>query len=139
MTVLLLSQKEKKQIKIRKVMKAIVIVLVLAFSTSAGLKASSDNENKRNHKSIAVNNIISGTIIDEITGEALTGVEVKLKGSTTKTYTDFDGKFHFDKIKPGNYSIEANIISYQPIIREIQVNPDEMHDLNLELAPVATE
>ncbi len=85
------------------------------------------------------NTCISGVIVDQNTGEALTGVEVKLNGTDTKTYTDFDGKFVFNQIKPGKYSVEAKIISYQPIVRSVNVNTNELHALNLQLDNVGKE
>lgn len=85
------------------------------------------------------NTCISGVIVDQNTGEALTGVEVKLNGTDTKTYTDFDGKFVFNEVKPGNYSVEAKIISYEPIVRSVNVNTNELHALNLQLDNVGDE
>lgn len=55
---------------------------------------------------------ISGSVADNLSGESLVGVEVKLEGTDLKTYTDFDGKFSFN-VKPGEYKVVANYISYQ--------------------------
>ena len=87
----------------------------------------------------ASNTCISGIIVDHNTGEALTGVEVKLNGTNDKTYTDFDGKFVFNEVKPGNYFVEAKIISYEPIVRSVNVSTNELHALNLQLDNVGDE
>jgi hypothetical protein len=57
--------------------------------------------------------IIEGKVIDELTGEGLPGVEVKLLGTEKVIYTDFEGNFSILNITPGNYSLSANFISYK--------------------------
>jgi uncharacterized alpha/beta hydrolase family protein len=54
-----------------------------------------------------------GFVTDKNSNEALVGVEVKIEGIQEKTYTDFDGKFTFTNLKPGEYNIVASYISYQ--------------------------
>jgi len=112
-------------------------VLSIALVTFSFINTFAGTENPG--EPAAVNTCISGIIIDQNTGEALTGVEVKLNGSETKTYTDFDGKFVFNQVKPGKYSVEANIISYQPVVRSVSVNPNELHSLNLQMNNVGEE
>ncbi len=46
-----------------------------------------------------------GNIIDEVSGEAWVGVEVKVDGTDVKTYTDFDGHFVIDNLKAGQYKL----------------------------------
>lgn len=120
-------------------MKAVVLsvamMVMVTFNAFAGPETKTENPGEPAVASTS----ISGVIIDEETGEALTGVEVKLNGSTEKTYTDFDGKFVFDGVKPGDYSVEAKIISYKPVERKLKVNTNEMHALNIELGTVADE
>lgn len=55
---------------------------------------------------------LKGKVVDFNSGEALTGVEVSIEGSTLKTYTDFDGNFEIKDVKPGNYNLVASYISY---------------------------
>ncbi len=57
--------------------------------------------------------IIEGKVIDEKTGEGLSGVEIKLLGSDKLIYSDFDGNFSFENVIPGDYSISADYISYK--------------------------
>ncbi len=54
---------------------------------------------------------ITGTILDEETGEALIGANVVIEGTTTGTATDFDGKYQF-KADPGIYTIHVSYIGY---------------------------
>ncbi len=48
---------------------------------------------------------LSGTVFDFQSGEALTGVEVSIEGTDIKVYTDFDGNFEIDNVKPGNLTL----------------------------------
>ena len=54
---------------------------------------------------------ITGTILDEKTGEALIGANVIIEGTTIGTATDFDGKYQF-KVEPGIYTIHVSYIGY---------------------------
>ncbi len=55
---------------------------------------------------------LSGTVLDNVTGEALTGVAIRFEGSNKTVYTDFDGNFKIEDIVPGQYNILSNYISY---------------------------
>ena len=58
---------------------------------------------------------IEGKVIDNLTGEALVGVSLKLSGSEKKTYSDLDGNFKFDAIPTGTYDIEIDYVSYKDV------------------------
>jgi len=97
------------------------------------------NTNKGLEKAAAplATSSLSGIVLDKSTGEALTGVEIKLEGTNKSTYTDFHGKFIFENIKPGNYQISASFISYNDAhIGNIKVENNELHALNLKLTSV---
>jgi len=55
---------------------------------------------------------LTGKVIDFNSGEALTGVEVKIEGTDIRAYTDFDGNFEIEDVIPGKYNIIASYISY---------------------------
>ena len=55
---------------------------------------------------------LSGVVLDNETGESLTGVAIRFEGSNEVVYTDFDGNFRINNIVPGNYNILSNYISY---------------------------
>jgi hypothetical protein len=89
-----------------------LIIIGLAMATYA-----KTNENKTETtttvESPAATIQLSGFVTDKNSNEALVGVEVKLEGTNQKAYTDFDGKFSFPNLKPGEYNIVASYISYQ--------------------------
>jgi len=78
--------------------------------------AYAGNDNAKENKSAAkatTGITLSGKIVDFTTGEALTGVKVKIEGSNVLTYSDLDGNFSFENLKPGKYDIIASFISYK--------------------------
>jgi len=95
--------------------------IILAVAVSANEKEGKTTSNSDNSASVA----ISGTVFDSTSGELLVGVEVKVEGTDTKTYTDFDGNFTFNNMKPGEYKLVANYISYKKSVETLQLNGKE--------------
>ena len=67
---------------------------------------------------------IKGNINDKQTGEALSGVNVQVVGTTLGAATDLDGFYIILNIPPGIYTLEVSYIGYSTSIVEIQVNVD---------------
>lgn len=87
------------------------------------------------HKS---HNIIQGKVKDEISGEPLTGVSIKIIGLNETQYTDFDGGFSFKDLQPGKYTLIIETISYKKkIIKEINMTTDSHDKLDIKLEPVS--
>ncbi|MDD3861125.1 MAG: carboxypeptidase-like regulatory domain-containing protein, partial [Bacteroidales bacterium] len=63
----------------------------------------------------AQDSYVRGTIYDSKTGESMPGVAIVVKGTTTGTTTDLDGKYSL-KISPGKYDFEISFISYETIL-----------------------
>ena len=91
-------------------MKKVIFALLVAFATTSAFAEKTDS--KADSKSEAIVLSLSGNVIDEVSGEALVGVEVKVDGSDQKAYTDFDGHFVIDNVKSGNCKLIASYTSY---------------------------
>ena len=105
----------------------VTIALFLAFSVNAKEKkgtVSADSESE-------ATTVLTGTVADSGSGELLTGVEIQLEGTDMKTYTDFDGNFTF-KVKPGEYKVVANYISYKKCSETLKVENAE-NKVNIKL------
>lgn len=84
-------------------------------------------ENKGNKKESTVSDseltTISGQVLDQRNNETLVGVKVTLNGTDKVAYTDFDGKYSFDNVKPGTYELTASYISYkESTVEDLRLN-----------------
>ncbi len=101
-------------------MKKVIFALLVAFATTSAFAEKA--ETKTNSKAEAVVLSLSGNIIDEVSGEALVGVEVKVDGSDQKTYTDFDGHFIIDNVKSGECKLVTSYTSYNKNEKTFQID-----------------
>ena len=55
---------------------------------------------------------ISGTVLDDESGEPLVGANAVLKGTTTGTITDVDGTFTIENVQEGNQTVVFSFVGY---------------------------
>ena len=105
-------------------MKKVIFALLVSFLATSAFaeKKEAKAETRSEAKTEAAVLSLSGNVIDEISGESLVGVEVKIEGSDTKTYTDFDGHFVISNLKPGQCKLVASYTSYNKSEKTFQVN-----------------
>ena len=102
----------------RKMQRSIVPAVMVFSLFLSSVNAHSENNNESIvKKAITISsqnakNQITGVVLDNA-GETLIGVSVVLKGTTTGTVTDYDGKFSL-KASKGDV-LELTYIGYQPI------------------------
>ena len=111
-------------------MKKLLIATIAIFFAFAGIANEKKGETKAETNSEATT-VLTGTVADSGSGELLAGVEIQLEGTDLKTYTDFDGNFTF-KVKPGEYKVVANYISYKKCSETLKVESKE-NKVNIEL------
>ncbi len=80
--------------------------------------------------------LIGGKVCDVVTGEALVGVSLKIKGSDKKTYTDLDGNFRIEGVAPGTYDIDVDYVSYKNITLKQVASSSSSLNLKVELEAV---
>lgn len=73
---------------------------------------------------------VSGTVTEAETGEPLPGVNVVVKGTTRGASTDKDGNYSVAGLEPGNYTLRASYIGYEPVEREVAVYDTETTAVN---------
>jgi len=74
--------------------------------------------------------ILTGTITDATSGETLLGVHIRAgnKGTTS----DFEGKYRLE-LEAGPHSLEFSYVSYQRVVRKLDLKVGQELTLNLEL------
>ncbi len=75
---------------------------------------------------------IKGRVVDVETGETLTGVKIDIESLGKTVYSDFDGNFEIEDVKPGEYNLVASLISYNKSLVE-KIELDHNQELNIEL------
>lgn len=76
---------------------------------------------------------VIGHVIDKKTGEHLPYVRVSLKGTTIGTNTDATGHYFLKNLPEGKFTIEAALVGYQTLEREINLKPGATLEVNFEL------
>jgi len=78
--------------------------------------------------------VLMGTVVDQSTGEALPGAQVKINGNEKTIYTDLDGNFEVRNIKSGTYNLEISLVSYEENkIRNLVIDSEIKSALKVEL------
>ncbi len=116
-------------------MKKHFLTIVLVALVGIFAYAGNDNDKKEAASDNAPAQTISvtGSVSDFVSGENLTGVEIKLEGTNLKTYSDFDGNFTFKNLKPGTYNIIASYISYDKSLVENFKAAKDNNELSIKL------
>ncbi len=77
---------------------------------------------------------VNGTVVDLSSGETLAGVAVSIEGTDTKVYSDLDGNFTINNIKPGTYNLVLSMISYKnSFVENVELLPNEKENLQVKL------
>jgi len=105
----------------------IIAAFTLSFALSAAYAGSENPPAKPNCN-------ISGKVVDLESGETLAGVSVCVEGTDIKAYTDLDGNFSIEGVKPGNYNLVFSMISYKnSLVENMEVSRDKGQNLEIKL------
>ncbi len=66
---------------------------------------------------------LTGSIMDDKNKETLVGATLHVAGK--KYYSDLDGNFCISDIQPGKHQIEVVLISYKPVVVEVDAENNE--------------
>ena len=84
---------------------------------------------------LSQNGIIRGTVKDASSGELLPFVKLKLVPGDAVKASDIEGKFSYENLSPGNYSIEARLTGYSPlVVSDIAVSNAREIEVTLEMS-----
>lgn len=115
-------------------MKKIILSLIVVALTMGAFAANDENKNENENSSANTASIqLSGIVTDKVSNEALVGVEIEIEGTNQKVYTDFDGKFTFSNLRPGEYNLVASYISYEKnVVEHVDVKANNQVAILLE-------
>lgn len=83
---------------------------------------------------------ITGKIVDQITNEALPGVNIIVEETTLGTSSDLNGEFTITNIPFGTYKVKASFIGYNPVTKvDVVVNSAKPTFLEFKLSETVIE
>ena len=80
---------------------------------------------------------ITGIIYDKISGVTISGVDVLIESTSQKSVTDLRGNFLFEKVKPGNYSLQFYHDGYKS--GRVSVSAESDKAVNVEIMMIPSE
>jgi len=80
--------------------------------------------------------VISGLVLDELTGQPVANATIIVSGQTLQT--DADGTFQLRDVKPGSYRIEVQAPNYEPVNTRVTVGSGQTIVVKLKLTPLKT-
>ncbi len=78
---------------------------------------------------------ISGTIVNQETGETMVGAHVVLAENNVAKATNELGKFQFKNLEAGNYTLTVSFIGFTKISQSVTVKNGAISSLNISLKP----
>lgn len=79
--------------------------------------------------------VIRGHVYDAESGALLAGANLMIEELNKGTISDGEGNFVFKSILPGNYTVSAGFIGYQPLKKKIQINENIEYEIIFPLFP----
>lgn len=77
---------------------------------------------------------LSGTVIDQESGEEMIGVNIFIPSVSSGAVTDISGKYNI-KLNPGTYSVEYSYITHQKkIVNDVEVQADKVTQLDITMS-----
>ncbi|GGG28189.1 TonB-dependent receptor [Pontibacter amylolyticus] len=90
--------------------------------------------------SFAQSGVITGTVRDANTKEALIGVSVQVVGAQLGTVTNENGAYRIDNIPLGSYTLQSSYIGYQALSKfNVNVTSGNAQIINFELVPATSQ
>jgi len=106
-----------------------LFILLIAVCVGFGISYAENDENTENP---APTTSMTGKVIDKITGETLAGVMVELEGTDKYVFSDFDGNFTFEDLKPTEYNLTLSLISYEKSKIKVNLKKEDKLEVKLE-------
>ncbi|HHU41058.1 MAG TPA: carboxypeptidase-like regulatory domain-containing protein [Fermentimonas caenicola] len=117
-------------------MKSILVIaasLLISVTAFAETDKINNKKGKETETVAFIENVnalqLTGSVVDEKNKETLAGATILVDGK--KYYSDLDGNFSINDVIPGKYQMVVELISYEPVSLEIDLNKNQ--NLNISL------
>jgi hypothetical protein len=113
-------------------MKKIILAVLVCVTCLGGFSVKADGI----VDDAASTTVVNGKVTDRNTGEGLAGARILVKETGLRIYSDFEGNFVINNLRPGTYSLEVELISYHAEgVDEVAVSAGCVSTLNIEVDP----
>jgi iron complex outermembrane receptor protein len=82
---------------------------------------------------------VSGKITDQQTGQSLTGATISIQNSSTATIADAAGKYSFNNLYAGNYTLKVTYIGYQIAEKSLVLKTSQTINFALNLSTIISD
>lgn len=82
---------------------------------------------------------IAGTVVDSTSSESLPGVNVVIEELGVGAATDAEGQFEITEVPAGSYTLTASFVGYATTSTSVDVQPNEITRVEIQLPPAAVE
>jgi hypothetical protein len=79
---------------------------------------------------------LRGTVLDQQTGAPVVNVPVRIVNTPLSALTDANGRFYFQEVPIGDYTLRADHIAYAAAVTRLEVRADDL-DVEVRLTPEA--
>ena len=86
----------------------------------------------------AAQGIITGTVVDETNGLAITGAAVRIDGTNREAITDRTGRFSFTNVPAGAQTLTSRYLGYAPLTVTVQVAAGQRATAVFRISPSTT-
>lgn len=107
----------------------IFVILIIAFTINLKAHINSPEQTDAH---------IFGHVLDKRTKEHLPYVTIKLQGTTVGVTTDATGHYFLRNLPVGNFTIEASMIGFKTVTRNVKIETNRSIELDFELEESAT-
>ena len=85
-------------------------------------------------------NKLSGTVLDELTNNPLSGANIFVDGTSYGAAADADGNYVIENVPNGNYTVTAGYIGYKSSSNDVNVSGGDVNvDFSLNVDPLRSE
>ncbi len=111
-----------------------ITVLIVLLSLNTVVLADNENDKNSTNTTEVATTSVTGSVVDQNTGEELTGVKVQIENTDVNTYTDFMGNFTLNNLKPGKYEVTVSYVSYEKKTEKVNISVENENKIKIKLS-----